>query len=254
MILATLFAATLGLTPFIFGGTDVVAGDPIANSTVYIQGKFLHASFTCSGALVAPDLVMTAGHCLGGGGFADLVVYFGPNGTDGGIKVIKQVRKYEVFSQAEFDRDDVALLRLAQPAPAAYVPAVILDDPALVRDGADIILAGFGIDHRTPEDGNAGVGKLRSVEQKILTGKYGNTEVLIDIKERGACSGDSGGPAFVKRNNQLLLFGIASRLTARDRMPDVGREARYDCNIDIVYSNILAFAEWFKQAEAELRQ
>ncbi|MBC7371972.1 MAG: hypothetical protein H7326_10425 [Bdellovibrionaceae bacterium] len=51
--------------PMIFGGYDVSATDPIAKSTAFLKGKFLHASFTCTRTLIAPDLVVTAGHCLG---------------------------------------------------------------------------------------------------------------------------------------------------------------------------------------------
>ncbi len=39
----------------------------------------------------------------------------------------------------------------------------------------------------------------------------GHSEFKTDETRAGSCSGDSGGPAFIEQNGQLLLAGLTSR-------------------------------------------
>ena len=248
-------------TPMIIGGTDVAANDPIAQTTVLIIGKYLRSSFTCTGSIVGPDLILTAGHCLGPYAAAEIKVLFRTrkDGPGPEIKALRQMRAYDETPTQSKDWNDIALIRLASPIPAGYHPAKLITDTSALIAGAPIILAGYGVNTLDSSGGgDFGLGVLRKVDQVIIDPHYGHTEVLVDIHNKGSCRGDSGGPAFVQINDELLLWGAASRMTENDAIPGSGNGhgggKDYACTVDLVYTNILAQAEWLRQAAIELHK
>ena len=253
LLLSSSFASPLQIN--IINGENVKAEDPIAKSTVYITGQIVRATFSCTGVILAEDIILTAGHCLGGGGWAKLTVHFGPQGKNpvASIPVVGQKRRRDIPPPNGLGRDDVAVLKLASRIPAGFVPATLLPNSNLLKDQAEIILAGYG---RTtpyePKFGNGGIGTLRKVRQRILDTRYAEREVLVDITGKGSCTGDSGGPAFLETDSKLFVWGIASHLTENDRLPDQGRERRYACIKDLVYTNVIEQLPWIEQAITEL--
>jgi secreted trypsin-like serine protease len=232
----------------IVGGQEAAANSAIAASTVLIKGKIQRASFTCTGTIIDEDTILTAGHCLGGGGYAALTVYFGIHGEIGEWKVVNQIRRADIpEDDREFDWDDVAILKLEKKIPNGFRPVKLLEDISPVRAGVSLVLAGYGqtvVD--PPKDGNGGSGVLRFVEQTILQAPFGEREILVNIHERGACRGDSGGPAFLMIGDSLYLAGLASRLTENDRIPNNGRDKQYGCRVDMVYTSLPAQLGWIK--------
>lgn len=254
----------------IIGGSPVGQGDPVMTSTVLIVGSETvagqngqqgTAQFICTGSIIANDLVLTAAHCLGETGNATLQVAFRSNiqGPGPVVGVVAQTRPSDYVSLASrspVDQDDIGLLRLAQPIPAGYAPAHILTDLSALQEGAEILLAGYGIDvpvaPTNPKD-MGGAGVLRQVQQQIINPHYGNTEVLVSLQGgRGACHGDSGGPAFVQSGGVLYLFGVTSRLTNDDPEVRSGNKVEVSCSVDMVYTNLLTRASWINQAAAQL--
>lgn len=231
--------------PLIVGGTEVTSNDPIAKSTVLIVGKINRASFICTGSILTQDLVLTAGHCLGQGGWAELTVYFRTtaNGEGPSAKVIRQVRIHDTLLTTPMDQDDLAILKLQSNIPQGFLPIEFLQDPSLLKDGTKVTLAGYGKTNPDPDQLN-GLGTLRKVEQTVLQAQYGQKEILVNIRDRGSCNGDSGGPAFIQNDGQLLLLGVTSRLTERDQLPDVNHHKRYACTVDMIYSNVMKQREW----------
>lgn len=236
--------------PFIIGGQEVIANSEIANSTVLINGKIARASFTCTGVIYSKDLILTAGHCLGTPGWAELKVFFGVNKKKPGqsIKVIQQIRMADIPTNSPpYDWQDLALLKLEKPIPMGYAPAIIAMDNPNLKDGEDVIMAGYGVKTvNSNYSGDGGAGVLRTVAQKIIKAQYGNTEILVDNSGKGACTGDSGGPLFVERENQLLTIGITSRMSSRNIVPG-SKPVRYECRVDMVYTQIFAHHEWIEK-------
>lgn len=249
------FVAQAQYKPLIIGGQEVLTNSEIANSTVLINGKIARASFTCTGVIYSKNLILTAGHCLGAPGWAELKVFFGVNRKKPGqsIKVIQQIRMADIPTNSPpYDWQDLALLKLEKPLPAGYKPALIaMDDPGL-KDGDSVVMAGYGVttaDSKYSGDGGAGV--LRAVSQKILQAQYGNSEILVDNSVKGACGGDSGGPLFIEHENQLLTVGITSRMSSRNIVPG-SKPVRYECRVDIIYSQIFAHREWIEKVAMQM--
>ena len=246
----------------IIGGTDVQAGDPVAASTVLVYAKENGSTSICSGTIIDKDIILTAAHCVGISGLAQVVVAFRTNiqGQGPVLQVVERRRPTDFLDRAGADTDwnDIAVLRLKGEIPAGYKPARFAN-PASVRDGASVVLAGYGMNVAVaPADDNAptGSGVLRKVDQVILQAKYGKTETLVSLAGgKGACKGDSGGPAFIKVGNEYQVFGVASRMTEKDRVANNGDHRDFACSVEMVYANALspALMAWIQKAIAQMR-
>jgi secreted trypsin-like serine protease len=194
------------------GGASVVRGGGPGRQIVMIVST--RASL-CTGTLLARDLVLTGGHCV-----APAATYrvLTPGMTPPGLP-IKSIAIHPRYSPKDYASGrvtaDMALIKLEQPLPAEFVPAP-LAPTRMVSSGDRFTIAGYGA---TSYGGDAGIGTPRAAEL-IATGKPGNLQIrLIDPATRGtraglgACTGDSGGPAFVDDAGSLALAGVVSWTT-----------------------------------------
>jgi secreted trypsin-like serine protease len=245
----------------IVGGSEVAAADPVAASTVMIVGKEADGkTFVCSGTVVDKDLILTAAHCLGSDGRATLAIVFRTTLTGQGPvgRVYARLRHGDflknVASPDGKDWNDLALIRLADPVPSNYQPVKFLSDANLVRNDAEVLLAGYGMIYPTsPTDGSSsGSGTLRKASQTVRDAQFAKSEVTINLKDRGSCHGDSGGPVYLVNNGELLYFGVASRMTEADRVARNGNTNDFACSVEMVYTNMLAHQAWLKAASDKL--
>lgn len=103
----------------------------------------------CTGALVAPDLVLTAGHCVRGAQDKPATVYFAAGFADGrslalrrGVEVILSEGDAASAGTAAGLAQDVALLRLEAPIAADLVMALPLADAVEPQSPAGLPEAG----------------------------------------------------------------------------------------------------------------
>jgi secreted trypsin-like serine protease len=119
---------------------------------------------------------------------------------------------------------DVALLKLTQALPV-NIQSVAVANQITVKVGDRLMIAGYGV---TAQDSDAGAGVPRQAEL-VVTGRPGNLQIrLVDPVTRnraaglGACTGDSGGPAFKKRGDTLAVVGIVSWSTGPNNSSGCG--------------------------------
>jgi len=165
----------------------------------------------CTGAAIARDLVLTAGHCTVSGSVYKIL----ESGTPSApvfIDVVK-VAAHPQFSLqtmlAHRATADVALMKLARPLPASIVPATLGNSGRAPQPGDRYTVTGYGLAARGDEKS---IGTLRAASL-VATGRPGSLQIrLVDPATggtrsgMGACTGDSGAPVY----EGTALIGVVS--------------------------------------------
>ena len=177
----------------------------------------------CTGTLVTPTVVVSAAHCIhpstgvSPGTLAQ--IFFGSVvGQDGVFVDVIEAEYKPDWSLDDPDADDdVAVLRLASPAPVAPIPMAAVPPP-----GSTLTLVGFGI----TSAGGTGSGVKRVAQANIdqIGGKI--FSMLVDPS--GTCSGDSGGTALFVENGVEKFVGIHTRSDCESFMLDERVDAHLD--------------------------
>jgi len=158
----------------------------------------------CSGTLIAPHTVLTAGHCVPALRRRELSVFFGDSLGGAGLFVaVSDTRVHPDFDPATLAHD-LALFTLREPGP---VPDVSLDprtlDASLV--GQTFRIVGFGVS--APDAGDTG-------DKRSGTAKVTAVDP-VDLTAAGApslpCRGDSGGPALLDDGSGERIGAVVSR-------------------------------------------
>jgi secreted trypsin-like serine protease len=204
-------------------GGGSAAPDGLARSVVTVVGS--RGNF-CTGALIAPDLVLTAAHCVAPGASYKIVDY-----SDKPAKLldVRNVAVHPSFSLPTLlghrATADVALLQLAAKGPSGGAPAATGIPQIPIEVGAPFTIAGMGVSIRG--DGRSG-GVIRAAGL-VTTGKPGTLQIrLVDATTQGArdglgaCTGDSGAPVFEDQQGKAVIVGVVSWSTGPNNAAGCG--------------------------------
>jgi len=178
-------------------------------------------SWHCTGTLIAPNIVLTAAHCL----------YDEDNhrvpaarllwGEDDAIYdvVSANTQRYSPGSRDAWN--DIAILTLSEPSRTTPIPIAT----TVPRVDQRVTVVGFGVTRATGPHRGTGGGVRRSAT--ITLDEVGAREVAYASDEHGACYGDSGGPLLARIGGKEQVVGVTSRGTAVDCL-DVDIATRVD--------------------------
>lgn len=190
-------------------------------------------SIACTGALVAPNIVLLARHCVSkttpgtfsclpegksgsGGDFGDdydaagIEVFVGPNYPSVGSDAPAAVGKKILYKAGTICDSDLALLVLATDIPGAKLAPIRLTTPVVENEA--VVAVGFGY---TGADNVLPSQRQRRETTIARLGPFPGTPTApplppgyFSIAGAFLCQGDSGGPVISKATGEIL--GVAS--------------------------------------------
>jgi secreted trypsin-like serine protease len=204
------FALSASAHAIVGGGAP--SADGIGRNVVTIVGS--RGNF-CSGTMIAPNIALTAAHCVQSGATYKIVEYDAQRTPQ--LRDVAQVATHPQFNLqtmlAHRATADVALVRLAATVAAARQPPAVGAPRLPIAAGHRFTVAGIGVTVRG--DGKSG-GIVRAANL-TATGRPGNLQIrLIDPATEGkreglgACTGDSGGPVFEDQQGRAVVIGVVS--------------------------------------------
>jgi hypothetical protein len=197
---------------------------PIINGNYAVLGQFptvvaVQNEKACTGTLVAPDVVLTAAHCVHapslGLGSQDEVtgrttVTLGTlDVAGGGGRTIAASDTVPIAAYRVPGDPDIGLVFLAEPI-TDVEPTRLALDPANAPSGVALTMIGFG------ETASGSTGRLlyTAPTATVSCTEFAvNNALFLCVDQHigaGICAGDGGGPALAEVDGEARLVGVAS--------------------------------------------
>jgi MYXO-CTERM domain-containing protein len=239
-------------------GEAIMGGHDDAADTGVVDVFWVADSAECSGSLLAPNMVLTAHHCVapvllgGGDGVTCALASFGPTESPSSPPGNFSVSAAEVFTiptedaagwhvasevltppgGSAFCGNDQAIFILADLIPASEAKPLVPRVDGPVTEGEAYSAVGFG----TTDEVNGG-GQRRRLDGLLVrcTGKDCSAADISITHEwggdHGICEGDSGGPAL---DADGRVIGVTSRGAAGCTSP--------------IYGDVFSWSDWIKSS------
>lgn len=205
-----------GSSNCIIGGKPVPREwkNPASHSVLALTNERLanRGKSFCTATLIYEKIAVTAAHCID-----DKETLIGYGQTVKSNKLIKVISKkvhpkWNGTIANESGDYDIALIKLAED-PMGHKPVEMTTQ---ARPNMSAMVVGYGIT-KTRLNNNTGV--LRYADTKITSLLPKTKHIYVWDNKSNSAAGDSGGPLFIYRGNELLLAGVVSFGTEENGKP-----------------------------------
>ncbi len=233
----------------VIGGNPTPAGAYPATGALILHGgtNGTPAQYVdCTGTLVAPDLVVTAAHCVHSSLTMNQTPSFtlaldGMNAPTAEIHAGATAIPYPTFnpqhqpSTSVGDEHDIGVLVLADPIYGVdYARLPRMGETAGISTGAEVEIVGYGF---TVESDLNHYGVKNNATTHLTD--IGTHEIgVASPGEPQNCQGDSGGPAMLDGSGGMRIISVVSRGTTTDAS---------NCSQGGIHTRIDPYLEWIDQ-------
>jgi len=225
-----LVLSTVGIAGAITDGTPDGEGHPYVGLLIFDEGG--HPAWRCSGTLLSPTILLTAGHCTDGasGGRVWFESDVQSNAAAlgypfGGTTSVEfcGIATHPQFGEGSFVLHDVGVVTLCDPVVMdtyGVLPAVNQLDALKTKRGQQDVTftaVGYGMQMSFPDAASFHDSQLKirmvatpKLNQINVPGFTGDFSMLLsnNANTGGTCFGDSGGPNFLGNSN--IVAGVTS--------------------------------------------
>ncbi|MFD4030210.1 S1 family peptidase [Streptomyces sp. NPDC058637] len=194
-----------------------IIGGGYAQNAPWAARLFSNGRETCSATIIAPTWILTAKHCVTGGGLSFRI---GSLDQHSGGTVANGVQTYTHGS-------DLALVRLDRSVQGTYSP---LGQPGTVRVGQSVQVWGWGATSQCGSEANCQSRYLKVADVTVsggCTDAYGGSAICARRGNGITAGGDSGGP--------MTAGGV-----------QVGVASTSDRQTTTAYTNVTAYRSWIR--------
>ena len=236
--------------------------DDFFYSVVMLVEQVGELKYRCTGTLIAEDIILTASHCVKQAHKdpSSMKVMFLQNNLSSENQSVQKAEFIEIQVQKalidpDYDAEkkwaghDLALLRLKEKAPPEALPIRLAGYSTNFPEESSYIVAGYGRTSANAKLPDESPTALRTTEVNLdadyLDPKNAKVIIFNQKDKKGVCSGDSGGPAFLKTSSGIVQVGVSSSVSYRI----IGEE----CYGSSRSMNVFQHREWLHSAFAELK-
>ena len=255
-------------TPLVVNGTDVTdLRYPFMAAVHFRRPGSPFFSQGCGASLISDRWVVSAAHCyidagLGQRSPQDVALVLGTpdlnNITSQNVSLVSRIIIHPQYNRG-LNLNDIALLELAEPVSLQPITLPSTSNP-VPNDGENSTVAGWGVLSETGVPSSLlQEADLPIVSTNACQSLYGNiingsAHLCAGGQQTDACFGDSGGPLFVSRGDQVVQAGVVSFGfgCARPGLPAVyTRASTYFDWISSIVPGLQAFDEDNETVEPE---
>lgn len=247
----------------IVGGSVLASGNELSASTVIVaHSPRKGEAGICTGTLIAEDTVLTAAHCIENESRPTAIAFSNSvdcAGTDRTAKVrtIKsQVvhPKYRNFYGRDKAVYDVAILKFSGGLPTGYKTRELPAASYRPNPANQLVMAGYGNTSYGKDD--SGILRYTMANGTRLSNEYYSASsrsvvkipdaLVVEQRNNGVCSGDSGGPLYTYDRGNLVLLGVVS-MGVDNVSTSTNGDGKLICNGVSIFADVRKNLGWIKE-------
>jgi hypothetical protein len=224
---------------------SIIGGDPSEPSEFMGTGMLVvRGRMVCTATLIAPDVGLTAAHCLKTPDFGTLGFTLDTDGSDGieNVTLLQFAHMHPDFDDRVDPyvdlavRNDIGVFILKSPVVDAPLEQIDeMGSDTVLDPGNTLAMCGYGWPSYT--SGSFGLKR----DANVLVDRTDDFEFSTAPANPQPCNGDSGAPLFIDSPSGRRIVGVVSRAMGRSEMCDTGA----------IITRVAPYAAWIAGASSD---